>query len=50
MKRKIVGLVLLASLVISVSSGCIVREGGYGYHHRHHDRDDNRDRGYRNDR
>ncbi|HZX58766.1 MAG TPA: hypothetical protein VFE54_08575 [Mucilaginibacter sp.] len=45
MKRKIVGLALLASLIISVTSGCIVREG-YGYHHyRHHDRDD-----YRHDR
>ncbi|MGN6640041.1 MAG: hypothetical protein ACTHJ8_14120 [Mucilaginibacter sp.] len=35
MKRKIVGLALLTSLIISVTSGCIVREG-HGYHHDHH--------------
>ena len=43
MKRKVVGLALLVSLIVSVTSGCIVRED-YGYHHRHwhHDRDDYR--------
>jgi hypothetical protein len=46
MKRKVIGLALLAGLIISVTSGCIVRED-YGYHHhRHwyhdHDRDDYR--------
>ena len=47
MKRKVIGLVLLASLIISVTSGCIVRED-YRYHHyRHHDRDDYRDHDYR---
>ena len=47
MKRKVIGLVLLASLIISVTSGCIVRED-YRYHHyRHHDRDDYRDHNYR---
>jgi hypothetical protein len=33
MKRKIVGLALLATLIVSVMSGCIVREG---YHHHYH--------------
>jgi|SRR3569833_429269 len=42
MKRKVVGLVLLASLIISVSSGCIVREDS-GNHRRHWHRDHNRD-------
>jgi hypothetical protein len=35
MKRKIVGLALLATLIVSVTSGCVVREG-YGYHHHYH--------------
>ncbi|MBS1532649.1 MAG: hypothetical protein JSU01_20255 [Bacteroidetes bacterium] len=38
MKRKIVGLALLLGLIISVTSGCVVRED-YGYHHRHWYRD-----------
>lgn len=38
MKRKFAGLALLAILIASVTSGCLVRED-YGYHHyRHHDR------------
>ncbi|MFI5163499.1 MAG: hypothetical protein ACHQHN_19640 [Sphingobacteriales bacterium] len=36
MKRKVVGLALLASLIISVTSGCIVRGGGYHHYHRDH--------------
>jgi hypothetical protein len=36
MKRKIAGLALLAIIIASVTSGCIVREG-YGYHHYHHE-------------
>ena len=47
MKKKVVGLALLASLIISVTSGCIVRQGGY-HHYRHHDHDDYR--GYRDNR
>ena len=48
MKRKVIGLALLASLIISVTSGCIVREG-YGYHHyhRYHDHDDHDYHDYR---
>jgi len=53
MKRKVVGLALLASLIVSITSGCIVRED-YGNHHgyRHHDRsrDDYRYRRDYNDR
>jgi hypothetical protein len=38
MKRKFAGLALLAILIVSVTSGCLVRED-YGYrHYRHHDR------------
>jgi len=48
MKRKVVGLALLASLIISVTSGCIVREGGY-HHYRHHDHDDHHYRYHRDD-
>jgi hypothetical protein len=43
MKRKVIGLVALAGLIISVTTGCIVRGdyGDYGYrhHHRYHDHD-----------
>ncbi len=57
MKRKVLGLALLASLIISVTSGCIVREDYYHrdhYYHRdrdyhdryYHDRDD-QDHDYR---
>jgi hypothetical protein len=35
MKRKFAGLALLAILIASVTSGCIVREG-YGYHHHYY--------------
>ena len=35
MKRKFAGLALLAILIASVTSGCVVREG-YGYHHHHY--------------
>lgn len=46
MKRKIVGLALLASIIVSVTSGCIVREDYEYHHHRHwyhdHDHDDYR--------
>lgn len=51
MKRKFAGLALIAIAIISVASGCIVREDDY-YHHRyrHHDRDrydrDRYDHGY----
>lgn len=47
MKRKFAGLALLAILIISVTSSCMVREGGY-HHYRHHDRynHDNYDHGY----
>jgi hypothetical protein len=39
MKRKFAGLALIAILIASVTSGCLVRED-YGYrHYRHHDRD-----------
>ena len=39
MKRKFAGLALIAILIASVTSGCLVREN-YGYHHySHHDRD-----------
>ena len=41
MKRKVVGLALLASLIISVTSGCIVREDYYHRDHYHRDRDYN---------
>jgi len=34
MKRKFAGLALIAILIVSVTSGCVVREGGY--HHYHH--------------
>ncbi len=50
MKRKVVGLALLASLIISVTSGCIVREDYYHRDHYHHDRDyhdHDRDHDYR---
>jgi hypothetical protein len=44
MKRKFAGLALIAIVIISVSSGCMVREDDYYRHHyRHHDRYD-RDR------
>jgi hypothetical protein len=36
MKRKLAGLALLAILITSITSGCIVREG-YGHHHHYHD-------------
>jgi len=36
MKRKIAGLALLAILIASVTSGCIVREGGYHHHYYRH--------------
>lgn len=41
MKRKFAGLALVAIVVISITSGCVVREDGY-YHHRYryHDRYD----------
>lgn len=35
MKKKFAGLALLAIIIASISSGCIVREG-YGGHHYHH--------------
>jgi hypothetical protein len=34
MKRKFVALALLISAVVSVTSGCVVRED-YGHHHRY---------------
>jgi len=37
MKRKFAGLALIAITIISVTSGCIVREDDY-HHYRHHDR------------
>jgi hypothetical protein len=37
MKRKFAGLALIAILIISVTSGCMVREDNY-HHNRHHDR------------
>ena len=41
MKRKFAGLALVAILIVSVTSGCIVREDYDGYHHyRHHERYD----------
>lgn len=48
MKKRFVAFALLIStVVISVSSGCVVRDGyGRGNHHgRHHD-DDDHDRGH----
>ncbi|MBS1520299.1 MAG: hypothetical protein JST50_04845 [Bacteroidetes bacterium] len=39
MKRKFAGLALIAIFIISVTSGCIVREDDY-HHYRHHDRYD----------
>ncbi|HEX3384632.1 MAG TPA: hypothetical protein VHS53_05560 [Mucilaginibacter sp.] len=51
MKRKVVGLALLVSLIISVTSGCIVREdNGYNHHHWHHDHNDYRYHREYNDR
>jgi hypothetical protein len=39
MKKRFVAYAFLIAAVVSVTSGCVVREGGYGYHHRyHHDR------------
>ena len=35
MKRKFAGLALIAILIASVTSGCVIRED-YGYHHYHH--------------
>jgi hypothetical protein len=35
MKRKFVGLALLAVILASVTSGCVVREG-YGHHHHYY--------------
>jgi hypothetical protein len=35
MKRKFAGLALLAILIASVTSSCVVREG-YGHHHHHY--------------
>ena len=46
MKRKIVGLALLASLIVSFTSGCIIREDHF-YRDRDHDRDHHHDREYR---
>jgi len=47
MKRKFAGLALLAILIISVTSSCMVREDGYR-HYRHHDHYDHsyNDHGY----
>lgn len=39
MKRKFAGLALIAIIVISVTSGCMVREDDY-HHYRHHYRYD----------
>lgn len=39
MKRKFAGLALIAILIASVTSGCIIREDDY-HHYRHHDRYD----------
>lgn len=38
MKRKFAGLALLAILIASVTSGCLVREDYGDRHYRHHDR------------
>ncbi len=46
MKKKFVAFALIIAAFVSVTSGCIVREGYY-----HHDRDDHhRDRDYHHDR
>ena len=38
MKRKFAGLALIAILIASVTSGCLVRENSGYHHYRHHDR------------
>ena len=37
MKKKFAGLALIAIIIASITSGCMVREEGY-HHYRHHDR------------
>ena len=50
MKRKIVGLAVLAALIVSFTSGCIIREDHFYHEHdRDHDRDHHRYREYRGD-
>ncbi|WP_262889524.1 hypothetical protein [Mucilaginibacter inviolabilis] len=42
MKKRFFAYMLLLAAIVSVTSGCVVREGGYGYHHRYY----NHYRGY----
>jgi hypothetical protein len=37
MKRKVVGLALLAAMIVSVTSGCVVREDYHHHYHHYHD-------------
>lgn len=46
MKKRFFAYLFLLAAVVSVTSGCVVREGGYGYHHRYHNGYYNHDRGY----